>query len=73
MLKLATLIGVPIVLLGSPILYARLSSYFCDKCDDSNWMSEGGGCGHGSAIWLTLIFMYPAAVIFLLILFLMPW
>ena len=68
-MKILSLILIPTLIAVSPILQARISSYFCKKCNDSNWMSEGGTCGHGGAIWL----MFGSIPMGLSILALMLW
>lgn len=61
MIKFAISLAVAMGIASFPIAIARLSSFFCKKCNDENWMSEGG-CGHGGALWL-MMGTIPAAII----------
>lgn len=66
---------IPLLIAASPVIAARLQSYFCDKedCNDANWMSEGAGCGHGALIWGTFATIPIGAVLMIIALIGLLW
>lgn len=66
---------IPLLIAASPVIAARLQSFFCDKedCNDANWMSEGAGCGHGAVIWLTFGTIPIGAVLMIIALISLLW
>jgi len=73
MIKTILLLTIPLLIAGSPILKARWDSFWCEKCNDENWMSEGGNCGHGAYLWGMMATIPAGLIVALLILIFFPW